>query len=85
MVRHLIDSQLVINQLLITVLEISYSQEEKDMQKILYKMKFIIMISENFNDCLYILFCSHETHTHSSSFSSKALQAIIMKIVEIIQ
>ena len=55
------------------------------MQKILYEMKFTIMISEDFNDCSYILFCSHKTYIHSSSFSSKASQAIMMKIVEIIQ
>ena len=48
-------------------------------------MKFIIMIFEDFNDCSYILFCSHETHTHSSFSSSKASQTIMMKIVEIIQ
>ena len=55
------------------------------MQKILYEMKFIIMISENLNNCLYILFCSHKTHIYSLFSSSKASQAIMMKIVKIIQ
>ena len=55
------------------------------MQKILCEMKFTIMISEDFNDYSYILFCFHRTHTHSSFSSSKASQAIMMKIIEIIQ
>ena len=55
------------------------------MQKILCEMKFTIMISEDFNNYSYILFCFHETHTYSSFFFNTVSQIIMMKIVEIIQ
>jgi len=43
------------------------------------------MIPEDLNDCSYILFCSHGTHTHPPPPPSKAPQAIMMEIVDIIQ
>ncbi len=55
------------------------------MQKILCEVKFTIMIPEDLNDCSYILFCSHGTHTHPPPPPSKAPQAIMMEIVDIIQ